>query len=128
VVWIDKNSLYSIKEKNYNKQAKQWMTTEFSDFRKVKGEWEMPYKMKTYMGDNLSFESETRSVKINTGLPDSLFNIEKAKKEAETKGGKMYDMNKGSMQGMGSMPEGMDMEKMKEMQKMMEKQYKRNGK
>jgi len=39
--------------------------------------WEMPYKMEIYIDDQLQSTMETKSVEINKGLSDDLFDPDK---------------------------------------------------
>ncbi len=45
----------------------------YSDFRKMAGDLEMPYKTEVYMNGEFLFNMIVKSIEINKGLPDSLF-------------------------------------------------------
>jgi outer membrane lipoprotein-sorting protein len=50
---------------------------QLSDFRKVAGEYEHPYKIEMFDGSQLLSTMNVKTVTANTGLPDSLFDASK---------------------------------------------------
>lgn len=74
-LWLDKNSFVMVKAEFGG--AGGTMLLVYSDFRKIKGEWEMPYKTEMYQDGKLFSTSVTSSIEINRGLPDELFDADK---------------------------------------------------
>ncbi|MBN1622467.1 MAG: hypothetical protein JW871_07750 [Endomicrobiales bacterium] len=124
ILWIDKKTLTLVKLKTKvidEKGISQEMTTELSDFKKIKGEWEMPYKIKAFINEKLVSTSKTESIKINQGLSDDMFDINKVKidKKQQPKG----------MPGMNTMQNGCPTpEQLKEMQEKYQKMFEENEK
>jgi len=89
-MWVDKKSLNLIKGemKNPKGETSSWVS---SDFRKIKGDLEMPYKMEMFQNGKLMSASVVKSVEINKGLADDLFNPEKV----QAKGMDFQQMMKG---------------------------------
>jgi len=89
-IWVDKKSLNLIKGETKNPQGETslWI---YSDFRKIKGDLEMPYKMEMFLNGKLSSTSVVKSVEINKGLADDLFDPEKV----QVKGFDLQKMMKG---------------------------------
>jgi outer membrane lipoprotein-sorting protein len=52
-----------------------------SEFKKVNGDLEMPYKMVMTADGKPMMTSTVKSIEVNKGLDDKLFDIESAKKE-----------------------------------------------
>ena len=71
-LWIDKKSFVLTKGEMEGEQGKTGLWV-YSDFRKIKGDLEMPYKTEVYMNGELLFNIIVKSIEINKGLPDSLF-------------------------------------------------------
>lgn len=92
-IWLDKKSLDLIKgeRKQPKEETMLWV---HSDFKKVKGDWEMPYKTEIYTGEKLVSTSLVKSLEINKGLSDDLFDPDKVK----VKGFDMQEMMKKMMQ------------------------------
>ena len=86
---MEKNIL-SIKEK----QVLLYLKEKTFDFRKVKGDWELPYKTEMYGNNELMSTTLVKSVEINKGLSDDLFNPDKVK----IKGFNMQEMMKKMIQ------------------------------
>ena len=78
--WIDQKSLNLIKAENKSPGVETTVYL-FSDFRKVKGNLEMAYRTEIYRNDELMSTSRTKSLKINTGPSDKLFNPDEVKVE-----------------------------------------------
>lgn len=92
-LWIDKNSFVMVKAEFSGAGGSMFLV--YSDFRKIKGDWEMPYKTEMYQGEKLYAASVTKSIEINKGLPDDLFDADKV----QMKSSGMEDMMKQMMQG-----------------------------
>jgi outer membrane lipoprotein-sorting protein len=101
-MWVDKKSLNLIKGemKNPKGETSSWVS---SDFRKVKGDLEMPYKTEMFQNGKLMSAAVVKSVEINKGLADDLFDPEKV----QVKG---FDFQK-MMKGMPMPPPGSGEEK-----------------
>jgi len=65
-------------------------TALFSDFKKLTGDWQFPYKTEMYQDKTLLSTMIVKSVAVNKGLSDDLFNPDKA----DAKGPSMMDMMK----------------------------------
>ena len=77
-LWLDKKNL------DLTKAESKWpkgetMVLIHSDFRKIKGDWEMPYKREIYMDGELMSTFLVKSIEINKGLSDDLFDPDKVK-------------------------------------------------
>jgi outer membrane lipoprotein-sorting protein len=95
-IWIDKESYDLIKaERKIPKE--ETMLWVHSDFKKIKGDWEMPYKTEMYTGGELMTTSVVDSIAVNKGLSDDLFDPEKI----EVKEVDMQEMMKKMMQEEG---------------------------
>lgn len=92
-LWLDKNSFDMVKAEFSG--AGGTMLLVYSDFRKVKGDWDMPYKTEMYQGKSLFSTSVTKSIEVNKGLSDELFDANKVQMKASS----MEDMMKQMMQG-----------------------------
>lgn len=92
-VWLDKKNLVLAKaeSKGAKEKAMFWV---YSDFRKIKGDWEMPYKTEIYEGSKLMSTTLVKSLEINKGLSDDLFDPDKLK----AKGSGMQEMMRKMMQ------------------------------
>ncbi|HOX38196.1 MAG TPA: outer membrane lipoprotein-sorting protein [Candidatus Brocadiia bacterium] len=77
-IWIDKKTLQMIKGEAKNAREGV-MTVTCSDFKKVQGELEIPYKTEMKQGDKLMSTVTVKSVEVNKGLADELFDPEKLK-------------------------------------------------
>ena len=87
-VWMDKENLVLIRAE-IKSEKEETMLMEFSDFRKIKGNWEMPYKTEMYLNKKLMSTTIVRSIEINKGLSDDLFAPDNVKVK-----GSMQDMMK----------------------------------
>ncbi|MCK4533040.1 outer membrane lipoprotein-sorting protein [bacterium] len=83
-IWLEKKNLLLIKALGQGEKERV-LSIINSDFKKIKGMWETPYKTQMYSGKQLSSTLLTRSLKINKGLSDDLFDPDKV----ETKGSAM---------------------------------------
>ncbi len=83
-IWLEKKNLLLIKALGQGEEERV-LSIINSDFKKIKTTWEMPYKTQIYLGKQLSSTLLVRSLKINEGLSDDLFDPDKV----ETKGNAM---------------------------------------
>ncbi len=83
-IWLEKKNLLLIKGQGQKEEGRV-LSIINSDFKKIKGMWEMPYKTQIYSGKQLSSTLLVRSLKLNKGLSDDLFDPDKV----ETKGNAM---------------------------------------
>ncbi|MBA7471250.1 hypothetical protein ES707_06555 [subsurface metagenome] len=77
-LWLDKKNLVLIKNESKGTEGETILLIH-SDFRKIKGDWEMPYKTEMYTDGELMATSLVKSIKINKGLSDDLFDPDKVK-------------------------------------------------
>jgi len=99
-MWLDKKTLSFIKSETAVEKGKKVLSIS-SDFRKIKGDWEMPYKFETFEDSKLLTSSIIKSVAINKGLSDDLFNPDKV----EVKGFDMQEMMKMMQQQQEEQPQ-----------------------
>jgi len=92
-MWLDKENLVLIKGE-YKEAEGEITLWVYSDFKKIKGDWEMPYKIQMYVDGNLAGSLLVKSLDINKGLSDDLFDPDKVK----VKGFNMEEMMKKMMQ------------------------------
>jgi len=91
-VWLDKKNLVLTKAESKGAKGKAMLWV-YSDFKKIKGDWEMPYKTEIYEDTKLMSTTLVKSLKVNKGLSDDLFNPDKVK----AKGSGMQEMMKKMM-------------------------------
>lgn len=91
-MWLEKKNLVLIKAENKRSGTENIMWVN-SDFRKIKGDWEMPYKTEMYMDGKLTSTAVVKSLEINKGLQEDLFDPNKI----EVKGFNMEEMMKKMM-------------------------------
>lgn len=96
-IWVDKDALVMVKAENKTGNGKI-MSAVFSDFKDVKGGWEMPYKTEVFMDGKLMSSSVIKSIDFNKGLSDDLFDASKIQAQEFN----MQDMMKQMMQQQGS--------------------------
>jgi len=77
-VWLDKADLVLIKSESKKPEEKTVLLVH-SDFRKIKGDWEMPYKSKIYVDGEPTTTFVVKSLEINKRLSDDLFDPDKVK-------------------------------------------------
>jgi len=92
-VWIDTGNYWMLKAQS--KTPKGTAESRLSDFRKVHGDFSMPFLHEVFINGALQSKLVTRSVKTNTGLSDDLFDASKLKSQ----GMSLEDMFKQGMQG-----------------------------
>ena len=88
-LWIDKKTLDPVKVEAKPQDGKT-STVLFSDFKKLAGDWQFPYKTEIYQDKTLVSTTIVKSVEMNKGISDDLFDPDKA----EAKGPSMQDMMK----------------------------------
>ncbi len=92
-IWVDKNNLFLVQTEGKNDSG-ETMRMIFSDFRKIKGEWEFAYKTEMFINGKLMFTLLVKSYKLNQGLSDDLFDVDKV----EVSGPNMQEMMQNLMQ------------------------------
>jgi len=92
-IWVDKKSLFLIKTESKNDSG-ETMRMIFSDFRKIKNNWELPYKTEGFMDEVQTMTILLKSFAINQGLPDDLFDVNKV----ELSGPNMQEMMQNMIQ------------------------------
>ena len=71
-LWLDKKSLNQVRAEAEGPQGRP-VVMKFSDFRDLKPGYEIPYKTQSYIGDQMVSEMTVKSVEIDKGLADDLF-------------------------------------------------------
>ncbi|RLE07204.1 hypothetical protein DRZ78_03360 [Candidatus Aerophobetes bacterium] len=92
-MWLDKENLVLIKGE-YKEAEGEITLWVYSDFKKIKDNWEIPYKIQMYVDGNLAGSLLVKSLEINKGLSDDLFDPDKVK----IKGFNIEEMMKKMMQ------------------------------
>ncbi|MDQ7798285.1 MAG: outer membrane lipoprotein-sorting protein [Candidatus Edwardsbacteria bacterium] len=94
-IWIDMDNLVQVKAEVTVEKKKKAVAL-YTDFRKVPGNWEMPFKTELFYEKDKQPISTiiVKSVDINKGVDDALFVIGKTEKKAGFK-----DMFKGMVPG-----------------------------
>ncbi len=92
-VWIDTSNYWMLKAES--KTPKGVAESRLSDFRKVHGDFSMPFLHEVLVNGVLQSKLVTKGVKINAGLSDDLFDASKL----TSQGMSMEDMFKQGMQG-----------------------------
>ncbi len=90
-IWLNEKNLVPMRMQRTSLK-KEVIITEFSDYKKVKGDWEMPYKTTMYLDGKLMVTIIVKSLKVNTGITDDKFDA--AKVPVEKKGFSMGNMMK----------------------------------
>ncbi|MBU4304508.1 MAG: outer membrane lipoprotein-sorting protein [Candidatus Omnitrophica bacterium] len=93
-MWLDKNNLVLMKMESKGRKREP-VVIEFSDFKKVKGEWEMPYKTEMYANGKLMSTIQVKALQVNKGVADEQFDAGKV--PVEKQGFPMGDMMKQMM-------------------------------
>jgi outer membrane lipoprotein-sorting protein len=88
-IWLDKETLDLLKVEA-NKEGEDHTVMFFKDFRKVHGDLRYPYMSEIYQGEKLISTITVKTVEVNKGLADTLFDPDKV----EVKGPNMQDMIK----------------------------------
>ena len=92
-IWVDKNRLFIVQAEGDSSDGNKVRTT-FSDFRKAKGSWELPYKIEVFINEVQTMTVLTKFLEINKGLSDDLFDVNKV----EASGPNMQEMMQNMMQ------------------------------
>jgi len=92
-IWVDKNNLFLVQTEGKNDSG-ETMRMIFSDFRKIKDNWELPYKTEGFLGEVQMMSILLKSFEINQGLSDDLFDVNKV----EVSGPNMQEMMQNMMQ------------------------------
>jgi outer membrane lipoprotein-sorting protein len=92
--WIEKGTLLLIQSEFKGAKDETFKAVN-SNFQKVKN-WELPYTTEIYAGGELMTKNTIKTLKINQGLSDDLFNADKVKVEGKGMPGmpNMKDMMK----------------------------------
>ncbi len=77
-LWLDKKNLVLIKGESKGTEGETILLVH-SNFRKIKGDWEMPYKSEIYVDGEPTTTFVVKSLEINKGLSDDLFDPDKVK-------------------------------------------------
>jgi outer membrane lipoprotein-sorting protein len=92
-IWVDKNNLFLVQTEGKNDSG-ETIRMIFSDFRKIKDNWELPYKTEGFMDEVQMMTILLKSFEINQGLSDDLFDVNKV----EVSGPNMQEMMQNLMQ------------------------------
>ena len=92
-IWVDKNNLFLVQTEGKNDSG-ETMRMIFSDFRKIKDNWELPYKTEGFMDEVQMMTILLKSFEINQGLSDDLFDVDKV----EVSGPSVQEMMQNLMQ------------------------------
>jgi len=92
-IWVDKKNLFLVQAEGKNSSGES-MRMIFSDFRKIKGGWEFPYKTEMFIDGKPMFTLLVKSYKLNQGLSDELFDVDKV----EVSGPNLQEMMQNMMQ------------------------------
>jgi len=92
-IWVDKNNLFLVQTEGKNDSG-QTMRMIFSDFRKIKDNWELPYKTEGFMDEVQMMTILLKSFEINQRLSDDLFDVDKV----EVSGPNVQEMMQNLMQ------------------------------
>jgi outer membrane lipoprotein-sorting protein len=79
--WIEKGTLLLVQNEFKGAQGETFKAVN-SNFHKVKN-WELPYTTEIYTGGKLMTKTTIKTLKINQGLSDDLFNADKVKIEGK---------------------------------------------
>jgi outer membrane lipoprotein-sorting protein len=92
-LWLDKKSFNIVKGEMKTPTGEKMLMIN-SDFKKIKGDLEMSHKTEVYMEGTLISTTVMKSLEINKGLSDDLFDPDKV----EVKGFDMQEMMRGMME------------------------------
>jgi outer membrane lipoprotein-sorting protein len=77
-LWIDQKS-FNLMKMEGNPQEGVASVIVFSDYRKVSGDFEMPFRTEMYSGKDLISTTIVKSIAVNKGISDDLFDPDKIK-------------------------------------------------
>jgi|WetSurMetagenome_2_1015567.scaffolds.fasta_scaffold06735_4 outer membrane lipoprotein-sorting protein len=80
-LWIDQKSFLLMKMEGKPQEGVASVIL-LSDYRKVSGDFEMPYKTEMYSGKDLISTGIVKSIEVNKGISDDLFDPDKIKAPA----------------------------------------------
>jgi outer membrane lipoprotein-sorting protein len=103
--WIDKEKFVFVR--TVSELSGKEIRSDFSDFRTVKGDFEIPYHIDVYSGEDKTMTADVTKLEIGTGLSDELFDASK--------------LAGGGMPGMGGGE--IDIEQLMKQAEEMKKQY-----
>jgi len=92
-IWVDKNNLFLVQTENKSDSG-ETMRMAFSDFRKIKDNWELAYKTEGFLDEEPMMTILLKSFETNQGLSDDLFDVDKV----EVSGPNMQEMMQNLMQ------------------------------
>jgi len=92
-VWVDKNNLFLVQTESKT-DSEETMRMIFSDFRKIKDNWELAYKTEGFIDEVPMMTILLKSFETNQGLSDDLFDVDKV----EVSGPNMQEMMQNMMQ------------------------------
>ena len=92
-LWIDQNGFHLLKMEGKPQEGVASVIV-LSDYRKVSGDFEMPYRTEMYSGKELISTGVVKSVEVNKGLSDELFDPDKIKVSGPDMKGMMDQMEK----------------------------------
>lgn len=83
-IWVNEKELVLLKlETEADEEDVPQATMVFSDHRKVKGDWKIPYKTESYLDGELKSTILIKTVEINQGLSDDIFDADKVEVKEE---------------------------------------------
>ena len=86
-IWLDKETLDLLKAEAKQEDAEQTVMF-FKDYRKVHGDLRYPYMSEIYQGDKLISTITVKTIDVNKGVADTLFDPDKV----EVKGPNMQEL------------------------------------
>ena len=92
-VWVDKNNLFLVQTESKTDSV-ETMRMIFSDFRRIKDNWELAYKTEGFLNEELMMTILLKSFETNQGLSDDLFDVDKV----EVSGPNVQEMMQNMMQ------------------------------
>lgn len=92
-LWVDQKSFQLMKMEGKPQEGVASVIL-LSDYRKVSGDFEMPYRTEMYSGKELISTGVVKSVQVNKGLSDDLFDADKIEVSGPDMKGMMDQMKK----------------------------------
>jgi outer membrane lipoprotein-sorting protein len=75
LMWLDKDSALTYQVIGYDASGKEQIKIIPSDYRNVLEDLKMPFKTEMYTGNKLIMKTVVKSIKVNQGLADTLFDV-----------------------------------------------------
>jgi len=72
-IWISKSRFIPLKASG--KMGKEIVNLIFSDYKKIKDIWGIPYKIETFLGENLISSTNVKSVQTGINISDDTFDV-----------------------------------------------------